>query len=332
MGRFNRYDVLCIGSATVDNFLEIDKKMSSVKIGDKVLVNSLEKHSGGGATNSAAALAKLGLKVKVLTKLGNDHDAELIIKEMRDYKTKNISLHPSKRNTDSSTIISSREEKDRIIFVHKGASQDLSEGDFRKRHLKAKWIYLATLMGKSFKTALKIVDHAKKKKMKLLFNPSLYLARRGGSYLKPILKETDLLVLNKKEAQTLLKISTNSMKTLLLGLKKLGSKTVVITNGAKKLFALHSENEGAFTYSLTPPNVKIVHTAGAGDSFTSGLLAGLIKGYPFADALRLGQVNSTSVIQNLGTKNKLLNESEAKRLMKRFRIPITKSQLKGADS
>ena len=78
-----RYDVLCIGSATLDNFLTVDTSLKKVKLGDKILVNSIEKHSGGGATNSAAALSKLGLKVKLLSKLGNDHDAEFILNELK---------------------------------------------------------------------------------------------------------------------------------------------------------------------------------------------------------------------------------------------------------
>ena len=116
----SNYNVLCIGSATVDNFLVIGQPLSSVKIGDKILVNSSEIHSGGGATNSAAALAKMGLKVKMLTKLGPDAGAELILNELKKYKVKNICLRRSKHSTDSATIISSTQEKDRIIYVNKG--------------------------------------------------------------------------------------------------------------------------------------------------------------------------------------------------------------------
>ena len=61
-----KYDVLCVGSATVDNFLTTEKSLKSIKLGDKVLVKGSEVHSGGGATNSAASLAKFGLKVMVL--------------------------------------------------------------------------------------------------------------------------------------------------------------------------------------------------------------------------------------------------------------------------
>ncbi|MBT4936176.1 carbohydrate kinase family protein [Candidatus Woesearchaeota archaeon] len=314
------YDVLCVGSAVVDTFFTVDQRVSSVKMGDKVLVSSVEKHSGGSATNAGAALKKLGVKTRILTKMGEDHDAEFINKELQKYSLQNICLHNSKRNTDTAVIISSTKERDRVIYVHKGASEDLTIYDFVKKQLKARWIYMGSLMETSLKTGKKLVKYAHGKKTKILFNPSLYLAKKGVPYLRPILKATEILVLNKKEAQTLVNGTTNSSDTLVKKLHKLGPQTVVITNGAKKMVAYH---EGQ-VYSLLPPDVKVVHTAGAGDAFTAGLLAGLIKKYSFEDALQLGVVNSLSVVQHIGTKHKLLTEKEAQQKIQRYKIKVHK--------
>src|SRR3989344_2399219 len=151
------YDVLCIGSATIDHFLITNQDLSKIKLGDKVLVAHQETHSGGGGTNSAAALSKWRLKVKLLTKLGDDPEADLILKELKKYNVKVVKTARSKRATDSSTIISSQRNRDRIIFVHKGASGELNSSDIGRSDLRAKWIYLASLTGKSFKTGIKIL-------------------------------------------------------------------------------------------------------------------------------------------------------------------------------
>ena len=50
----------------------------------------------------------------------------------------------------------------------------------------------------------------------------------------------------------------------------------------------------------------------------------MIKKYSFEDALKLGVANSLSVIQHVGTKNKLLNEREAKLMMKKYRLKVVK--------
>ncbi len=317
------YDVLCIGSATIDTFLSIEQPFSSLKSGDKVLVKSSGKYSGGGAANSAAALSKLGLKVKTLTKLSRDHDADLIKKDLRKYHAENICLHTSDEMTDSATIIYSIKEKDRVIFVHKGASTNLSRKDFLESQFKCRWLYLASLTGNSFKVIPRIAEIAKKNSIPLLFNPSLYLAKKGRNVLHPILKNTTVLVLNKAEAQALVGTSSKDIFLLLKELHKLGPETTVITNGRKGFAALHNN----MTYSAnTTPDVKITDTTGAGDAFTSGLLFGIMKHYPFDDALRLGQVNASSVLQHLGAKNKLLTVKEAKAMMKRYKITITRTR------
>ncbi len=320
----SKYDVLCVGSATVDTFLTIEQPFSSIKIGDKVLATSIEKHSGGGATNSAAALSKLGFKVKMLTKLGNDHDADFILQDLRKYHADNLCRARSVKKTDSATIISSAKEHDRVIFVYKGASMDLGLSDIRESQITSQWIYLASLTGKSFQAALRLAKIAQKKNINLLFNPSLYLAGKGTKYLKDVLENTAILVLNLEEAQALAGTSSKNIPFLLRALQKPGPKVVVITSGNKGLSALHKK-----TMYMLPktPAVKIADTTGAGDAFTAGFLAGIMKRYSIEDALRLGQVNATSVIQYIGAKEKLLTEKEAKQMMKKYKITVLKKRI-----
>ncbi len=320
-------DVLTIGSATVDHFMAIEQLFSAVELGDKILVKHLETHSGGGATNSAAALAKLGLRVRMLAKTGSDHDGEFIRREMEQYGVKNICQHHSRHHTDMSVIISSTQERDRVIFNHKGASLDLCNSDYRQKDLRAGWLYLGSLIEKSCGVAREIARHAHRHGQKLLSNPSLYLARKGEKYLHPILRATNVLVLNKEEAQEMLHSVSDNARYLLRELHKKGPEMVVITDGHKRLHALKGGPGGNLNnstlYSLQPPKVKVVHTAGAGDAFTAGFLAGIIKKYPFEDALRLGQVNALSVIQHIGCKNRLLGERGAKEMMRKFRIKVS---------
>ncbi len=312
-------DVICVGSAVIDNLLTIRQKIKSITYGSKVLVKHFETHTGGGGSNSAVALSKLGLKVAYLGKLGKDNNARIIEKEFKQNKIKLLNRNKSKLHTDEAFILNSEQEKDRIIYIHKGSSEDLNTKDLPKK-LNAKWFYLATLVGRSFKVLIYLSKYAKKHNIKILFNPSTYLARKGLRKLKPILKNTNILILNKEEAKLLLKVRINAIGLLLKRLSKHTKGTVIITNGPKTLYALHRDT----VYSSTPPKIKVTHTAGAGDAFNSGVLAGLIKNYPLEKSLQLGQANAASVIQNFGTKNKLLAEKEAKKLIKKYKIKVKK--------
>ncbi len=315
------FDVICLGSATIDIFLTIHQRLKSVSYGSKVLVKDLEMFTGGGGTNAAVALSRLGLNVGFLGKVGNDHHGEMVLKELKKEKVKVIKTKPSqKHRTSLSMILKSELEKDRIIYTYKGASDDL-EWEFGQ--LKTKWIYLGTLLGKSFKTAEKLVDYCQKNKIKVLFNPSTYLAAKGTKYLKRVLSGTNIIILNKSEAKLLLKTKNNNIKFLLKKIKQKVEDMAIITEGDE---AVHVY-DGKFMYSMKAHKVKVVHTAGAGDAFNSGFLAGLIKGLGIEKSLELGMVESASVIQRYGTKNGLVNYNQALKFIKSHKKKISKVRI-----
>lgn len=315
------FDVICVGSATIDHFLTVHQKIKSITYGSKILIKKFETHTGGGGSNSAVALSKLNLKTAYLGKLGNDNNATTIETEFKQHKIKILNKNKSKLHTDEAFILNSEQERDRIIYVHKGSSEDLKTKDIPKT-LSTKWFYLGTLVGKSFPLLIRLSKYAKKNNIKILFNPSAYLAKQGLRRLKPILKNTNILILNKEEAKLLLKTNSNDIKLLLNKLKKQIKDTIIITNGPQTLYALNQN----IIYSSQPPKIKVVHTAGSGDAFNSGFLAGTIKEYPFEESVKLGQANAASVIQYFGTKNKLLTEKEAKKSIKKLKIAAKKQR------
>ena len=313
------YDVICLGSATIDIFLTIHQRLKSVSYGSKVLVKDLEIFTGGGGTNAAVALSRLGLKVGFLGKVGDDHNGEMILKELEKEKVRVLKTKLSKEHmTSLSMILKSELEQDRVIYTYKGASDDLGWNDVGK--LETKWIYLGTLLGKSFRTAERLVGFCKKNKIKVMFNPSTYLAAKGTDYLKRILSGTNIIVLNKSEAKLLLKTKKNNIKFLLKKLKEKIKDVVVITEGAKGVHVY----DGKFMYSMGSHKIKVMHTAGAGDAFNSGFLAGIAKGLGVEKALELGMAESASVIQKYGTKNGLVNYNQALKFIKSHKKNILK--------
>jgi len=317
------FDVITIGSATVDVFATISKRFKEVKLGDKVLITDLKFETGGGGLNSAVALRKMGLRTAFLGKLGHDHNAFKILHELKKEKVTVIKTVPAKERTSYSFILESTKNRDRVIYTYKGASDYLSIKEVYLKKLKTKWIYMATMLKQSFTTCEKIAQFAKKNNINILFNPSTYLAAQGKIKLKNILDAVTILVLNKSEAKLLLKTKNNNIPYLLKSLKKLGPKIVVITEGPK---GMHAYN-GTYSYFMQAYQVKVVSVAGAGDSFSSGFLAGIHKKEDIPHALELGMANAASVIQYYGTKNKLLTYKEALQFIKKHKKKIIKKRI-----
>ncbi|HLF55098.1 MAG TPA: carbohydrate kinase family protein [Candidatus Nanoarchaeia archaeon] len=307
------YDVIVVGSASIDVFIaskskdiEIEKNSSHedvcLPIGAKILLNSLHTGPGGGGVNVSAAFARLGLKTALISKLGKDEHAELLKKFLKREKV--AFLGSSTKGKTGYSIIITKLRDNRTILTYKGNNDELKTTDFSWNKLKAKWLYLGTMLGQSHKTQCKIAKYAKKNGINILFNPSLYLAEKGEKYLKPILDACNILVLNKEEAQAL----TRTKAEITTLLKKLQQKIplVVITDGPKGAYAYN----GIKMHSMRPKKVRVIETTGAGDSFTSAFLAAIMHKQDLPTALKWGAAQASSVIQHYGATNILLTRKE----------------------
>jgi ribokinase len=328
-----KYDVITVGSATIDVFIDTDSELIKIKTskgeedliaypsGSKILIKKIQFLTGGGGTNTAVSLSRLGLKVAYLGKLGNDDNAKKILGQLQTDKVFFLgSLGPGQ--TGYSVILDSLEQ-DRTILTYKGENDDMSICDVDYKKLKTKWFYFSSMVRSSFQTLEKIAEYAEKNKIKILFNPSNYLAERGPDYLSNILSRTEILVLNKEEAELL--SGKGDIKDMILRLKKLGPKQVLITDGKN---GAYTSDEKYFYHVAPLKKVTVKETTGAGDAFASSFLAGMIKRKNIEFALKLAIVNSSTVIQGIGAKTNLLKYSKALNIIRKSRIKIEKKKSK----
>jgi len=71
-------------------------------------------------------------------------------------------------------------------------------------------------------------------------------------------------------------------------------------------------------------SIKVKERTGAGDSFGSGFISGLISNKDIGDSLNLGISNSESVIQYIGAQEGILHKSDLKKAVnnKKHKIKI----------
>lgn len=328
------YDIITIGSSTVDVFART-KFSELIKIKDskgetnflayptgaKILIEELNFTTGGGATNTAVALARLGHKVACISKMGTGANAEKVNKHLKRERVDTSLLVQDKKGRTGFSIILDSLEHDRTILAFKGSNNDLGFNEINLRKLSTKWFYFSTMMGESYKTLEKLAKFAEKKGIKIAFNASSYLAEKGIDYCKDILKRTDIFILNKEEAASMIK--KGKIEDMFKALAKF-IDIVVITNGKEGAYAYDRK----YVYTIKPDNIKVVETTGAGDAFACSFLSGMIKKNNIEFALKLARANAESVIQHHGAKNKLLTYKEALRAIKKYPTRITKKVLK----
>ena len=319
------FDVITVGSATIDAFATTDKKFATKKnyefpVGSKILIQELRFLTGGGGTNTAVALSRLGLRTAYLGKIGKGSNSELILNELKKEKI-DTSLVCRENSRTGYSIILDAKGHDRTILTYKGSINDLRYREIDKSKLKTKWFYFSSMMEESYKTLEKLADYAEKNSIKVAFNPSTYLAQQGLKKLKNLLQKIDILILNKEEARLI--IDEKNIQQLLKKLHYHGPEIVVITDGEMGAHAYFGEKY----YYIKAHKIKVIETTGAGDAFASSFLAGIIIKNDIEFALKLGLTNAESVIKLFGAKNKLLRYREALKIIKNSKFNLTSKKV-----
>ncbi len=306
------FDVITIGAATRDVFLISpdfqlinDSKLAidrdrCVTLGSKLDVADIVFATGGGATNAAATFAKLGFKTGIIARLGHDDAGRAVMADLDHYQvhTELIRIVP-KEHTAYSTLLTNK-NGERSILVYRGASSSFSTIDIPWKKLGCKWLYITSLGG-NLELLKKIIRVANKQGVQIALNPGQAELKRVNE-LQGLLPSLSVLIVNLAEAQQLTGTQGPDGAKLARLLAR-PNLTVIVTNGARGAYA-HTDGQ---TWFARTNGQKSVSSTGAGDAFGAGVVAGLAKGHELDNALRLGMLNATGVIQKFGAKAGILS-------------------------
>jgi ribokinase len=321
------FDFFCIGKTTIDQFLilnqqalnfHLDPKTGylSFKHGEKIDVEELEFCLGGNATNVAVGLSRLGLSTALCSEIGDD---EFDLKIRNQLALENIDrshmIHTKNAPSSFSVIINFKGE--RTIFMQRMQR----EHNFRFDDLSTKYVFLTSLEKEWRRPYKQVLALLVKKGCKLVFNPGTLQLHEGKDIILEILEHTDILFVNKEEAEELIfghekRKRDNEIKyirELLVKLQKMGAGTAVVTNGR---YGSHAIDEyGNFYHEGLFPG-EVVERTGAGDAYTTGFMAATAYEMSIKEAMKWGSVNSASVVGKVGATAGLLDRKEMEKRAK----------------
>ena len=313
-------DILCIGDAVLDIFLQIpddsprfdlnkEKTQLLIDYGYKIHVDSYTKEIGGNACNTAVGISRLGKNTGLCAEIGNDEFSNFIINRLNQehINTAFVTQNPNKK-TSFSIGLSFRGERTLLVeHVDRDHNFDIENSS-------ARFIYL-TSIGDVWQNAYQhTLDFVKKTNSFLAFNPGTLQLQEKGRLVMEIIENTNYLFLNKQEAQMLLygkdenlPEDKSDIKKMLFGLKTLGAKNIIITDSSNGSFTI---DESGKNYHLDIVKVKVVEKTGAGDGYNAGFISAILNGKSITDAMIWGTLNSASVIQQVGAQKGLLTKDE----------------------
>jgi ribokinase len=289
-------------------------------LGAKIILDETLVASGGGGTNTACSFALQGLKVAYCGKVGNDKHGQAALEDLKKNKVDTKFCLTDKNRATALSAIISVPDGERTVLIQRGACHFLEEKDIPWNKIKkAKWFYIAPMIGESAEIFGKLVEFAKSNGIKVAVNPGDTQLKMASEKLLPILKQVDVLFLNMEEARILTKILAGDEIVVLQAVKKMTDGLVVITKGKEGSMVVDGEN----LYEVGVAESSVVEKTGAGDAFCSGFLAGLLQKNNIEYAIQLGTANATSCIQKVGAKNGLLRKGEGVGegvMVKKFKI------------
>jgi sugar/nucleoside kinase (ribokinase family) len=287
-------EVFCVGNAVADILARpVDHLAPS---GMSQALENVALAPGGNSINTAIALARLGVKVRVAAGVGDDQFGHFIRERVRAEGIPDAGLLtlPGAQTSTSIVLVESSGER---RFLHlRGVS-----AYFSGEHLDWKRVAGSRMFHYASAFALPafdaeyvgpVVKRAHELGCLTSINICWDVHGRWLRLLEPALAYTDFIFPNREEGRQL--TGESEPGAIAARLRGLGVKTVIVKLGAA---GCHVESaQGSFTspgFTVHP-----IDTTGAGDCFAAGFLAAISRGQSLSAAAL--QANACGALATLG--------------------------------
>ncbi|HEU5451648.1 MAG TPA: ribokinase [Terriglobales bacterium] len=279
--------------------------------GETVLGSEFRLGPGGKGSNQAVCIARLGMQVSFLSKLGRDAFGDLA---RRTYKEEGVNTQvlyeSAEHSTGGASIVVHEGKGENAIVVVPGASFQLTKEEVEKaRPLIAGSSAFVTQL----ELPLAIVEHglklAHEEETPAIFNPAPALPIPGSIY--PL---CNYATPNESEAAALTGLPQDGIAAAERAADELlrrGVRNVVVTLGAQGALV---KNASVREHVPAVDAGAVVETTGAGDAFNGGFAVALAEGADLVEAARFACVVAGISVTRPGTAPSMPKREEVERL------------------
>ena len=311
-------EVVCAGILVADHVCTPMEGLPDE--GHLVAVDKMHLHTGGCAANVAAAVAKQGVRVGVVGKVGDDYWGRFVREDLAAHGADTSEVAVSRTEQTSQTMILLCKGQDRR-FVHTfGANREFRAEDVHHDYLRgAKVLYIGgylVLPGLVPEDLAALFRHCRQQGIRTVLDVVIATGFQYGGELEPVLPYTDVFLPNNDEAALL--TGEQDPVRQAAALQRLGVETVVITLGGDgTLFARGGRVRRASHFPS-----EVVDQTGAGDAFCAGFITGMVRGLDLEECVRYGSALGSSCVRSMGASEGVLTGPEAQAFLARHSLEI----------
>ncbi len=285
--------VLCYGELGIDNLIRLPRLPSPEQAAFPI---SESYHVGGAAANSALWLAGWEVPVRLAGNyVGRDDYGERLLGRLRAYPT--ISLEYVTQRDDVVTpfcrvMVTPDGERTFLVFWYPRTPKTRLTSDILRG-----CVYLALDLygGEERAEAARLARSAGVRTVvgdviwldhEVL--PLTDIATNSAAYIRETFPDADI----RQHAQALRRVSGG---------------IVITTDGPRPIHVIGLDG---MEFSVQPPKVLPVDATGAGDAFRSGLIYGLLQGWPLEDSVCFGAAAGAFSVQQEGSASEPVSAAE----------------------
>jgi len=315
-----KIEVVCLGILVVDILCSpIDKVPEP---GELISTDEISLSGGGHAHNAAVSLARLGLKVGVLGKVGHDHFGDFLKEDLSREGVDISKIAVSHKLGTSKTMIILTHSEDRRFIHTLGANADFNIDDIDFDYFsQAKVLYVGgygVLPELDEDSLTRLLKFAKLHSLITVLDVVIpHTEVRWINKCKRALKFTDFFLPNSDEARLITgRVEPREQAKEML--RHNYEMTVVITMGKEGSFVRTKDKIArASTYE-----VEVVDPSGGGDAFSAGFIFGVINGWELEETLKLASAMGASAVRKVGTTTGVFTRPEAEKFIKNNEIEL----------
>lgn len=288
-------DVLCVGELAADTVVRPVKPIDFTI--DSTPVDVISLKNGGDALNNAVNLAKLGTKTGFCGLIGDDVYGRFL------YDTASaagVDVRGMKTTTTPtcSVVVLIREDGHRSFLHFRGSNAEFTFADIDQLLIdECRFLHIGgTFHMPKFDgaDAAKTLKLARQKGKVTSMDVAWDSTGRWLSLIRPCLPYLDYFIPSHNEATAMTGLT--DLNEIADFFQNEGVTNVVIKLGELGSFVRTPER----SFSCSAYIVPVVDTTGAGDSFVSGFLAGLSRGWTLEQSVELGTAVAAFCIQSVG--------------------------------
>ncbi len=270
------------------------------------LIGSLVRHPGGKGANQAVAAARLGLKPKLFTRLGDDDAGGVLIASLMTAGVVTDAVQIAKEEVSGSALVMVGDDGGNMIVIDPGANANVTPELINKAaaHIEPNSIVVAE-MGLPIDALEQLFSLKTQLEFRLIFNPAP--VRPGLS--RVAWSAVDFVTPNESEAYELTGIEIDSQEAAAQAasaLLALGPKAALITLGERGAYYA----DGTQTFFVPAFPVVVVDTTAAGDAFNGGFAAALATGVPVREAVRQAMAVAALCVTRRGAQPSMPTATE----------------------